>query len=222
MVIGADDGPRRVKGADLLLRTCFSGSRRRAAGRAAPYLAASALAVLLAGCTTLIAGPPSAIYDLSAPGGAAAQPHGSLQILVPEPTTVRALDTDRIAARPTPAEYAYLPGAMWSDTLPKLLQARLVETLQNSGKVRAAGVPGQRLLIDYQIALDVRAFELTSEGAVADFAVRLMDDANGRVVRSRVFREVVPVPASRADIVVHALDQAMDQAFVAIVNWAFK
>ena len=70
------------------------------------------------------------------------------------------------------------------------------ETLQNSGRARAVAVPGQGLLIDYQIVLDVRAFEYTSEGAVADFVVRVMDDRNGRVVRSRGFRYVVPV-ASR-------------------------
>lgn len=180
------------------------------------------LAVLVAGCTTILAGPPSAIYDLSAPQlpQDASPSRRGLQVLVPEPSTVRALDTDRIAGRPTPSEYAYLPGAVWSDRLPRLLQARLVETLQNSGRVRAVAVPGQGLLIDYQIVLDVRAFELTGEGAVADFAVRVMDDRNGRVVRSRVFRYVVPVTGRGVAAVVAALDQAMEQAFVDIAGWA--
>ena len=148
---------------------------------------------------------------------------GKAQVLVPEPTTVRALDTDRIAARPTPAEYAYLPGAVWSDRLPKLLQTRLVQTLQNSGRARAVAVPGQgtpdRLSSS---SLDVRAFELTQEGAVADFVVRVMDDRNGRVVRSRAFRHVVPVASRGNAAVVQALDQAMDQAFVEIANWALR
>jgi cholesterol transport system auxiliary component len=181
-------------------------------------IAAVAFAAALAGCASF-GGPPSAIFDLSAPGDAVTS-HGSAQLLVPEPTTVHALDTDRIAARPNAAEYAYLPGAVWSDRLPKLLQARLVETLQNSGRARAVGVPGQGLLIDYQVVLDVRAFEYTPEGAVADFVVRIMDDRNGRVRRSKSFRHVVPVAARGTIGIVQALDLAMDQCFVEIANWA--
>jgi len=191
---------------------------RRVGGVAAPLLA-----MLLAGCTSMLAGPPSAIYDLNAPlitdNSTAA--HRNIQVLVPEPSTVRALDTDRIAGRPSPAEYAYLPGAVWSDRLPKLLQARLVQTLQNAGRVRAVAVPGQGLLIDYQVVLDVRAFELTPQGAVADFSVRVMDDRNGRVVRSRIFRYQVPVTDRGTAAVVAALDSAMDQAFTDIAGWAF-
>ena len=140
---------------------------------------------------------------------------------MPSPRSIKALDTDRIAARPSPSEYAYLPHAVWSDTLPNLLQARLVETLQNSGRVRAAALPGQGLLIDYQVVMDVRAFEFSDDGAVAEFAVKLMDDRNGRVVRTRTVRHVVPVGSSENANVVAGLDAAMDAAFLEITDWAF-
>ena len=208
-----------VKGLGGRLRnaqTRFAPPRRCAAGLAALLLAAA-----LSACTSLIAGPPNNIFDLSAPGDVQA-PRGGLQILVPEPRTVRALDTDRIAARPSPSQYAYLPGAVWSDRLPKLLQARMVETLQNSGQVRAASVPGQGLLIDYQLVMDVRAFELTSEGALVDLAVKVMNDTNGRIVRSRVFRQLVTVGSTQPAMVVHSLDYAMDLAFAEIVDWALR
>ena len=191
---------------------------RRLTGAA---FAVSLAGLALAGCTTIFAGPAKSIFDLSAPGEVNV-PRGGLQVLVPEPTTVRALDTDRIAARPSPSEYAYLPNAIWSDRLPRLLQARLVETLQNSGRVRAASVPGQGLLIDYQIIMDVRAFELSGEAAIADFAVRIMDDRNGRVVRSRVFRYAVALAAGDVGNVVAALDKAMDLAFTDMIEWALS
>jgi cholesterol transport system auxiliary component len=190
-------------------------------------MAAPLFALFLAGCTSLFAGPPSAIFDLSAPSLAAADASAqpvrprNVQVLVPEPSTVRALDTERIAARPTASEYAYLPGAVWSDRLPKLLQARLVETLQNSGRARAVAVPGQGLLIDYQVVVDVRAFELTTEGAHVDFAVRVMDDRNGRVLRTRVFQYLVPVQGKGTGAVVAALDRGMETAFSDIAAWAF-
>jgi cholesterol transport system auxiliary component len=141
-------------------------------------------------------------------------------MLVPQPTAVKALDNDRIAARPTPSQYAYLPNAVWSDLLPKLLQVRLIESLQNSGRVRAAAQPGQGLLINYQLLLNIRAFELQGNEAVAEFNVKLMDDANGRVLRSRTFRHTVPVASLDNATIVAGLDAAMDAAFVEITRWA--
>lgn len=192
------------------------GARRRNAS----VLAGAVLAASLAGCAAIIPQTPNAIFDLRAPGHVA-PPRGSLQILVPPPTMLKALDTDRIAARPNPAQYAYLPGAVWSDQLPRLLQARLMQTLQNSGRVRAAALPGQGLLIDYQIVVDVRAFELTDEGAVADFAVKLMDDKNGHVLRSKVFRHVAAIRSNDTASIVAGLNTAMAADFVDITRWAF-
>ena len=206
MVVGAGDKGRAV----------VTGGRLRGAPLVACLLVAG-----LAGCAAVLPQTPSNIFDLSV-GGTVEPAHGTMQILVPEPTTVKALDTDRIAARPSPSEYAYLPNAVWSDRLPKLLQARLVQALQNSGQVRAASIPGQGLLIDFQLVLDVRAFELTEEGAVADFAVRLMNDRDGRVLRSRVFRYVVAVAANDPANVVAALDRAMDLACADITQWALQ
>jgi cholesterol transport system auxiliary component len=183
-------------------------------------LAVPLLALALAGCAAILPQRASDIYDLTAPGRASTA-RGGLQVLVPEPSALKALDTDRIAARPAPSQYAYLPNAVWSDSLPKLLQARLMQTLQNSGRVRAAGLPGQGLVIDYQLVVDIRAFELTGEGALAEFSVKLMDDSNGRVVRSRVFRHVEPVASSANEAVVAGLDAAMDSAFLEITRWAF-
>jgi cholesterol transport system auxiliary component len=111
---------------------------------------------------------------------------------------------------------------VWSDTLPNLLQARMMQTLQNSGRVRAAGLPGQGFLIDYQLVIDIRAFELVGEGALVELAVRLMDESNGRVLRSRVFRHGVQVASTDNANVVRALDAAMDKVFVEITQWAFR
>jgi cholesterol transport system auxiliary component len=191
------------------------------AGRTGAGLAAGAAAALLvAACAAIVPQRPNAIFDLSAPDEVR-NTRGGPQVLVPEPTTIAALDTARIAARPAPAEYAYLPGAEWSDTLPRLLQKRLVETLQNGGRVRAAALPGQGVFIDYQLLLDVRAFELRGDVAFAEFGVKLMDDANGQIVRSRVFRQSAPIAAADNAAIVAALDAATDAAFLEIARWAF-
>ena len=176
--------------------------------------------LLLSACAAVFPQAPNAIFDLSAPDEVRTT-RGGPQVLVPQPTAIAALDTARIAARPAPGEYAYLPDAQWSDTLPRLLQKRLAETLQNGGRVRAAALPGQGVFIDYQLLLDIRAFELRGDQAFAELGVKLMDDANGHIVRSRVFRQAVTVADAQNASVVAGLDAAMDAALLEIARWAF-
>ena len=173
----------------------------------------------LGGCAALIPQAPRAIYDLSAPDASDTGRRVSAQVLIPPPSAVRALDSDLIAARPAQSEYAYLPGAQWSDALPKLLQMRLLQTFQNSGRVAAVGLPGQGLLIDFQVILDIRAFELAGQRAVAEFAVKLMNDRNGRIVRTTIVRTEAALVGEGTPAVVAALDAAMDEAFLQIVDW---
>ncbi|SEQ35310.1 cholesterol transport system auxiliary component [Faunimonas pinastri] len=200
----------------MLTRT---STTKRLLPRAALRAAILALAASLGACSLIIPPKPSSIYDLKAPPAFTVRGTSSAQLLVPTPTTLKSLDNNRIAARPTEQEYAYLPQANWVDSLPRLLQTRLSETLQNTGRVHAAAVPGQGLLIDYQIIVDIRAFELTREGAVADLDVKLMNDKTGRVVSSREFRAVAPVQGRAAEAVVAGLDQSMASVFEQITNW---
>ena len=182
-------------------------------------LAVAALAGLLSACALARSTTPDAIFDLSAPDDVAARAGTPAQLLIPVPTASAALDTTRIAARPTDAEYAYLPGAVWSDSLPKLLQARLTETFQNTGRVRAAGRPGQSLLINYQVIMDIRAFEIAGDMAVAEFHVMVLNDRSGVVVSRRIVKATAPVSDSSNAGSVAALDTAMDEAYGEIANW---
>ncbi len=106
---------------------------------------------------------------------------------------------------------------------PRWICPRIVTRTSNSGRARAVSVPGQGLLIDRQIVIDVRAFEYSAtEGAVVEFAARVMDDRNGRVLRSQVFRQVVPLQRAATPTIVQALDQAMGTAFVDLARWALR
>ena len=183
---------------------------------------AGLLALGLGACASIIPKTPDTIYDLAAPQRISSPAGTRLQILVPEPGALKSLDTERIAARPTDIEYAYLPGAVWSDRLPKLLQTRLMETLQNTGRVKAVGVPGQGLLIDYQIVMDVRSFEISGDDAIASFSVKLMNDRNGRVRGTRIVEARAPVSGSANRDYVGALNAAMDKAFDEIAGWVLS
>lgn len=193
--------------------------RRR--GRPSRHVAMAAAGLLLAGCSAILPTPSVDTYDLSA-APAATAPHGrSLQVLVPEPTADRAVDTDRIVVRPSATEIAYFSGAQWADRLPRLLQSRLVGALEASGRFRAAGRPGQGLAIDRQIVTEIRAFDYEASVGRVEIvlSVKLMDDRSGRVTATRVFRAEEP-SADSAKAAVAAFDRAQQRVFAEIVAWA--
>ena len=193
--------------------------RLRAATRLAAAVILSAALSACALARLAVPSAPSAIYDLTAPADFPVPSGSGAQILIPEPSAFSALSTERIAIRPAIAQYAYLPQAVWSDSLPRLLQARLMETFQNTGRVKAAGLPGQGMLIDYQVILDIRAFEVFEDAAIVAYTVKLMNDRNGQVVATRIIRAAAPVAAEGAPSAVLALDAAMDEAFTETVRW---
>ena len=194
---------------------------RRRSTRVAQLVAAAGLGVALAGCSAILPTPAVDTFDLGAPEVGAA-PHGrSLQVLVPEPTADRALDTDRIVVRPGATEIAYFSGAQWADRLPRLVQSRLVASLEASGRFRAAGRPGQGLAIDRQIVTEIRAFHYDASAGRVEIVLsaKLMDDRSGRVVAARVFH-AEEASADTPKAAVAAFDRAQHRLFAEIVAWA--
>lgn len=178
----------------------------------------------LAGCSGL-GEAPRATFDLGSPDDLPSSlGRTGAQILIPHPSSVEILDSNRIVVRESSSELAYLPGVQWVDTVPKLVQARVRDAFENSGKVRAVGVPGEGLLIDYQVALNIRAFEIRSlEGDVAhvDVSARILDDRNGRVRSSRRFEQKVASGPS-VDDNVDALNEALDRVITEILVWTLR
>ncbi|MEM6712100.1 MAG: ABC-type transport auxiliary lipoprotein family protein [Pseudomonadota bacterium] len=172
--------------------------------------------IMLGGCSILALESAPQVYDLRAPqtidvGGAST----SRQLLVAEPTSVRFYATDRIVVRDSAATLAYFPGALWSDVLPDLFQARFAEALERTGKVRAVGRPGQGLLIDVRLVPEIRAFEVEIGGegratAVIDIDLKLMNDANGRIIAGQSFRVRQPARDDSAAAGAQALNAALD------------
>ena len=185
---------------------------------------AAAMLAGLAGCSSLAG--PSALdtFDLSAPRVTAKGAMRPLQILVPEPTVDRSFDSDRIVVRPDATGIATLPGAQWSDRLPRLVQSRLVEALTASGRFRAVGRPGQGFAIDRQVLIDLAAFDWRpAEGrAVVEATVRLMDDRTGRALAVGRFRAEEPVAGDAAKAVVAGLDAAFGRVAAEIADFAAR
>lgn len=191
------------------------------------FCVAMLFAVQMSGCALMKSAPAPETYDISAPRNFAGLRSGTrAQILVKEPTSLKALNSQNIVVKPAASVITYLKGAQWSDALPKMVQIKLVEAFENTGRSGAVAKPGDGLVIDYQILTAIRAFEVAVNGgnktAVIEFSVRLLRDRNGRVLKSNVFLAKVPFSGGKNDDYVAALDRAFDQVAREIVIWVLR
>lgn len=181
--------------------------------------------LLLSGCIGIGGtSEPLDTFELTAPPPPAGEGRRSRsQLLITEPTALKSLDSERIVVKPTSSAVEYLAGSQWADRLPRIVQARLVEAFQLSGRVGGVGRPGEGLAIDYQVIAEIRAFEVRLEGddrAVVELFVRVLNDRNGVVAGSRLFSQTAPVHGTGNRAFVAALDRAFVAASGEIVNWA--
>jgi cholesterol transport system auxiliary component len=183
------------------------------------------LLAALAGCSSLGGGSNKALdtYDLAVPDVATKGSRKTkVQILIAVPQALKALDSENIVVRSDASSIQYLGGAQWGDRLPKIVQARLVQAFENSGRFGGVGRPGEGLAIDYQVITDIRAFEIQTSGsdtATVEISVKLLNDRTGDVGSSKVFSASVPV-GTGSDAFVRGLDAAFDRVAVELVNWA--
>jgi cholesterol transport system auxiliary component len=186
-------------------------------------LGAAGAGAAVSGCAS---SGPSAFYSLAAAdvGGVTGRSN-RVQVLVAPPRALKALDTTHIAVVDSGPVYSYFPDVAWADTLPNVVQNKLLQTLQNTGRLRGVGLPGDGLLIDYQLQTDIRAFEFNVDGAnrgVVEIAARVVNDRNGRTVANKVFRRETPSGSSDVNKAVAAMNRSAEQVFADIAAWTLR
>ena len=180
------------------------------------------IALLLAGCGSKA---NNDTFDLSITPMANAPTAKSRQILVTEPTALKSLDSEQVVVRVSASEIQYLSKSQWGDRLPRMVQSKLVEAFENTGKLAGVGKPGQGLAIDYQVVTDIRAFEVDTSGAdVAhvQISAKILNDRNGTVRAQRVFEASVPVRGADNAQFVAAINRAFAQVGAEIVDWTLR
>ena len=175
----------------------------------------------LTGTGTPKAGP--AIYDLT-PATAFPQITKTIkgQLVVPDPSAIILFDSQKILIRNGEGTYTNVNNAQWADNLPKLVQARLVQSFENARQLNAVSRPLDQLNPDYRLELVIRSFQIAltpSPKAVIDVSARLLSD-KGAVAAARVFSATIPAKSAEAPDAVAALNQAFSQVAADIVTWA--
>jgi phospholipid/cholesterol/gamma-HCH transport system substrate-binding protein len=162
-----------------------------------------------------------AVFDLRAASGFAAPTKAFKgQLTIPEPTAVVMFDTQKLLLAPG-LDYPGLAGAQWSDSIPKLLQSKLIQSFENYDIGHAPLRANDSLQADYQLLIDVRSFQLAGEGdpsAEIAFSARILSK-DGRISGSKLFRQSAKLDKPEPVAAVAAFNAAFDSIAKELVIW---
>jgi phospholipid/cholesterol/gamma-HCH transport system substrate-binding protein len=164
---------------------------------------------------------PKTVYDLSIPSEFLS-PKKPLneQLVMPTPTAILLLDTQRFLLAPN----RDLPGfsnAQWADSIPKMLQAKLIQSFENydvaHAPLRSTDTPGT----NPQLLVDVRSFQITTDPeptAEIGFSARVLNK-DGQVVASRLFQQRKKLDKPDPGSAVAAFNEAFASITTELITW---
>jgi cholesterol transport system auxiliary component len=152
--------------------------------------------------------------------GDARSARGSLAIALP--TSIRVIDSERVIIQPKPGEINYLSGARWSDRVPRLVQSRIIQSFENSKRVRAVVREGDSLRSDYKLDTEVREFGVLvapQQQALVELSVKLVNARTNRVIAAQVFTARVDTGSVDGPSATAAINAAFGTVLVDLVRW---
>jgi phospholipid/cholesterol/gamma-HCH transport system substrate-binding protein len=166
---------------------------------------------------------PLVIYDLTAPRTfPPLDKQVRAQIAVPDPGAPISLDNQKLVPPYEGAEG--FGNAQWADTIPKLVQSKVIQALENSNYVSAVSRPFEALTADWQLLIDIRSFKLPPKpggAAEVELSAKILG-GDGRIVASKVLAAKASRPGDDAAAAVGAADDAFGKTVVELVPWVAK
>ncbi len=147
-----------------------------------------------------------------------------VQMAVPDPHAILAFDTQKILTRSAEGTFSEVRDGRWADNLPKLMQAKLVESFENANLLGKVSRPFDMLEAPYRLEITIRSFQISltpQPEAVVEFAARIVGD-KGKVLDARIFKASAPAKDVKAPEAVAALDEAFTRAASELVAWSVE
>lgn len=198
-----------------------------------PALRTPVLGALLAAgltfsaCALPGAGDPPQLYTLTPKSTFdGALPMVEWQLVVERPIASAGLNTPRIAVQRSPVTMDYFARANWTDQAPALVQTLLIESFENTKKIRAVSRESTQLRADYVLQTELREFqaEYDTAGKPPQARVRI----NGKLIRmpdrvivdSQTVERAIRAERNDVESVVLAFDDALGKVMKQTVEWA--
>ena len=183
-------------------------------------------AAALSGCALPGAGEPPQLYTLTPKSTFSSDlPTVDWQMIVERPIAAAGLNSQKIALQRSPVTLDYFARASWTDTAPQLVQTLLIESFENTGKIRAVTRESTSLRPDYVLQTELREFqaEYTSPAQPPTVRVRL----NAKLIRlpdrtiigNQTVERTWTAAKPDMESVVLAFDEALGKVMKQVVEW---
>lgn len=161
------------------------------------------------------------------------------QLLVETPVSPAGLNTARIALQDSPIELRFFQQAKWTDFAPKMVQALIIESFENSGRIVSVGREQIGLRADFVLKAELREFQAEYEtrlpagtkalgpGEAPPWArvrvnVKLVKMPQREIVATQTFERRMRANANTMSDIIGAFDDALGKALKSIVVWTLK
>jgi cholesterol transport system auxiliary component len=194
------------------------------------FLASLTLGGLVAGCTDVLNRQPPKLFVLTPKNTYDRDlPKVDWQLLVEAPQAPLSLDTTRIALQNSPTTLDYFADAAWTDRAPIMIQALLVESFENTGKILGVGRDAVGLRADYVLKTDLRDFEAIYDASgdqpptvKVRLVARLVKMPEREIVGQWGDIQRATASVNSTDAIIHAFDEALGATMKRIVQWTLR
>jgi cholesterol transport system auxiliary component len=105
------------------------------------------------------------------------------------------------------------------------MQARIVQSFENSSRIRAVAKTQDRVSADYLLVVEIRQFGILayeSPQAVVELSVKIVYQRGGRIAAGTVLKSIVAAGGTSGEAATLALDQAFSDVLVQMVKWTSR
>ncbi len=188
-------------------------------------LLALAMTLPLAGCGSILklpGGEPAAHYMLRPAPAREVEAPLPVVIMIAEPDASAALDSNRVALKPSDLELQYYASARWVDRATRMLQNHLIAAL--SGTVKDVGTEAMTLAADYRVQTNLAVFEAVYDGNKIPtvrvvLEAKLFSRTPLALRERRTFRAEVAAASDKQAAIINAFDRATAEVTNEFVDW---
>jgi phospholipid/cholesterol/gamma-HCH transport system substrate-binding protein len=145
-----------------------------------------------------------------------------VQMAVADVHAILAYDTQKILVRSAQGTFSDVEDGRWADNLPKLMQAKVIESFENAHLLGKVSRPFDMMEAPYKLELTIRNFQMSpgpNPEATVEFSARILG-GKGTVLDARIFKATAPANGTNAAEAVPALDKAFAKTASELVAWS--
>lgn len=164
------------------------------------------------------------IYRLTALATSVCTEAARPQLVVPEPASPMAFNSDKVVILGDPPETSPFEKAQFTDNVPAVVQSKIIESFESAGCFAAVTRPIDTIDQSDQLQTEIRQFAIVMEPtptANVEISIKFVT-AGGKITGSRDFKQSVPLATVDAPGAIAALDSAFGKVLADAVPWVSK